>query len=108
MGTGMLPFEAIHHVARKTGVAEAFEQVWIKHVSGGLSHLEFKSYDQRREAFQGTTMDVIWLDEEPPEAIYTECLMRTATTDGIVYMTFTPLQGVTPLVLSFMSDPEAG
>jgi phage terminase large subunit-like protein len=61
------------------------------------------SYDQRREAFQGTVIDVIWLDEEPPEEIYTECLMRTMTCDGMVYMTFTPLYGVTRLVLSFLS-----
>jgi phage terminase large subunit-like protein len=33
--------------------------------------------------------------------------MRTMTTDGIVYLTLTPLQGVTPLVLAFMHDAGA-
>jgi phage terminase large subunit-like protein len=107
MGTGMIPKELIHHVSRKTGVADAYEQCWVTHVTGGYSHLEMKSYDQRREAFQGTTMDVIWLDEEPPLEIYTECLLRTATTNGILYMTFTPLQGPTDLIVDFMKDAEA-
>jgi phage terminase large subunit-like protein len=33
-------------------------------------------------------MDTIWLDE-PPEDIYTECVMRTATADRIVFITST-------------------
>jgi uncharacterized membrane protein YebE (DUF533 family) len=48
--------------------------------SGGLSYLTFKSYDQKRESFQGTEQDVVWLDEEPPQDIYSECLTRTMTT----------------------------
>jgi hypothetical protein len=30
--------------------------------------------------------------------IYTECLLRTATTDGLIIATFTPLRGLTPFV----------
>ena len=105
-GTGMIPRESIEHVSR-AAVPGALDQVWIKHVAGNTSYLEFKSYDQRREAFQGTSMHVIWLDEEPPEDIYTECLLRTITTNGILYTTFTPLQGVTPLILNFMADAGA-
>jgi phage terminase large subunit-like protein len=30
--------------------------------------------------------------------IYTECLPRTATTDGLIIATFTPLRGLTPFV----------
>ena len=62
----------------------------------------FKSYDQRREAFQGTEIDVVWLDEEPPLEIYAECLTRTMTTNGLVMLTFTPLQGITPMIKSFL------
>lgn len=64
------------------------------------------SYDQRRESYQGTTLDFIWLDEEPPSDIYTECLLRTMTTDGIVYMTFTPLQGWTKLLDEYTKEAE--
>jgi phage terminase large subunit-like protein len=27
----------------------------------------FKSYDQGRVAFQGTSQDIVWLDEEPSD-----------------------------------------
>ncbi len=102
LGTGMIPSRAIKHVTHKAGVPGAAETIWVIHKDGGISQLEIKSFDQRRESFQGTVMDVVWLDEEPPEDIYVECLMRTITTGGIVYMTFTPLMGVTKLVLSFL------
>lgn len=41
--------------------------------------------------------------------IYGECLIRTMTTKGLVYITFTPLQGVSETVLQFMPhmNPEA-
>ena len=44
-------------------------------------------------------------DEEPPQDIYTECLYRTVTTRGILYTTFTPLQGMSDVVKSFV-EPE--
>ena len=80
----------------------------MKHVTGQLSVCELKSYDQRREAYQGTAQHVIWLDEEPPEDIYAECLLRTTKTGdfvgGIILLTFTPLQGRTPLVRQFLKE----
>jgi len=64
---------------------------WIvKHASGGTSELILKSYDQGREAFQGTNRDLVWLDEEAERAIYVECLLRTMTTNGIILLTFPP------------------
>ena len=47
-------------------------------------------------------MDLIWLDEEPEQEMYTERLMRTMTTDGLILATFTPLQGLTPFVEHFL------
>jgi len=64
--------------------------------------VQFKSYDQGREAFQGTEQDGIWLDEEPPEDVYTECLLRTMTNNGLVMLTFTPLRGMSSVVLAFL------
>ena len=43
-----------------------------------------------------------WLDEEPPLDVYGECLIRTATTNGIIMLTFTPLSGMSNVVLQFM------
>lgn len=100
-GTGLIPREAI--VKTSPGfIPDAVQAIWVKHASGGMSVVQFKSYDQGREAFQGTEQDGIWLDEEPPEYVYTECLLRTMTNDGLVMLTFTPLRGMSDVVLAFL------
>lgn len=100
-GTGLIPKASLLRVANAPGIPDAVETVWVKHASGGTSVLGFKSYDQRREAFQGTEQDVIWLDEEPPADVYTECLLRTMTNGGMTVLTFTPLRGMSEVVLAF-------
>jgi phage terminase large subunit-like protein len=107
-GTGMIPGHLIDRTPSKQGIPDAVEAVYVQHISGGMSVVQLKSYDQRREAFQGTAQDGIWLDEEPPEDIYAECLLRTMTTNGMVMLTFTPLMGMTQLVLSFLPGGKVG
>jgi phage terminase large subunit-like protein len=80
----------------------------VKHVSGGNSTLGFKSYDQGRERWQGETLDFVWFDEEPPADIYTEGLTRTNATGGMVYMTFTPLLGMSDVVMMFLNECGIG
>lgn len=101
-GTGMIPGEYLLGTTTKYGLPDAVESGKVRHVSGGTSLVTLKSYDQRRESFQGTEQDVIWLDEEPPQDIYVECLMRTMTTGGMIMCTFTPLMGISEVVKSFM------
>lgn len=101
-GTGLIPGDDLISTAPWAGVPDAVEMIYVRHLSGGESLLQLKSYDQKREAFQGTEQDIIWLDEECPEDIYTECLLRTMTTSGLLMLTFTPLCGLTPLVQQFM------
>ena len=101
-GTGMIPKDRIVNVTNRQGVSEMADTIYVKHSSGGTSALGLKSYQQGRESFEGTAKDIIWLDEEPDISIYNECLIRTATTNGLVYLTFTPLQGLSETVLSFM------
>jgi phage terminase large subunit-like protein len=107
LGAGLVPADCILSTRRKSGVADAIEFVKVRHVSGGESCLYIKYYDQRREAFQGTELDVIWLDEEPPADVFEECLLRTMTTDGLLMLTFTPLSGLSDVVLQFLSDGRA-
>jgi hypothetical protein len=52
--------------------------------------------------------DVIWEDEEAPMDIHSENLMRTMTTGGIVFNTFTPLKGETALVSDLMRRAKEG
>lgn len=102
LGTGLIPKDKIIKTTIKHGLADAVETVYVRHISGGVSTLQFKSYDQGRDAYEGTSQHVIWLDEEPPQDIYAECLTRTATTKGIIYVTTTPMEGLTDLILQFL------
>ena len=101
-GTGLLRADCIVRTTPKRNVAEAIDQIVVRHKNGGLSYLTLKSYDQGRLAFQGTEQDVVWLDEEPPADIYSECLTRTMTVNGMIMSTFTPLRGVGDVILGFI------
>jgi phage terminase large subunit-like protein len=108
-GTGMIPGDLLVRRTVKHGLADAFETVFVRHVSGGLSTLQFKSYDQGREAFQGTHQDRIHLDEEPKLEIYAECLLRLMSTvpgelNGTLVLTETPMLGVSDLMITFMPE----
>lgn len=73
--------EWIQDIVMKSGKKSSPENgiidyVLIKNVFGGVSKIGFKSCDQGREKFQGTSLDFVWFDEEPPQEIYEECVMR--------------------------------
>jgi phage terminase large subunit-like protein len=105
-GTGMIPLEKMGRSWALQGTPGGLDVLEVKHKSGGMSRLGFKNYEQSIDTFMGVKLDVVWLDEECPQNIYNECLMRTMTTHGIVMVTFTPLKGLTPFVVSFLSKAE--
>ncbi len=111
-GTGMIPKASIlpDGIKRAThGVADAVETVLVRHdPTGGVSRLTFKSYDQGRERWQGETLNLVWFDEEPPLDIYTEGLTRTNVHEGITFLTFTPLLGMSDVVKRFLIDKQPG
>lgn len=102
-GTGMIPYNSLDFETLKeakkadTGVS-LFR---IKHSSGNYSTISFKAYESGRQSFEGTAR-CIWLDEEPPLDVFTECLLRTATDDNILMMTFTPLKGISDTITNFL------
>ncbi len=98
---GVIPPGMITHTTHRAGVPGAVDRIAVRHISGGVSTLGFKSYDQGRETFQGTSRHVIHLDEEPDVDVYEECLLRTLTVGGQVMLTMTPLKGVTAMVRHF-------
>ena len=100
--TGICPGDCVGDVIWKQGVQDLADKVAVRHVSGGWSEVGVKSYQQGRGAFEGTEREVIWLDEEPPVDIYGECVIRTATTNGLIMLTFTPLEGLSDVVMSFL------
>lgn len=101
-GTGLIPLDDIGAITWKQGVADLIDTAQIRHRSGGWSQIGLKSYQQGRGSFEGTEQHLIWLDEEPPMDIYGECLIRTATTEGMILSTFTPLEGMSELAMSFL------
>lgn len=86
------------------------DQIKIKNVFGGISTLGFKSCDQGREKFQGSSLDFVWFDEEPPKDIYEECVMRVMDKRGDIFGTMTPLKGKTfiynEIYLNVKKNPE--
>lgn len=59
------------------------------------SQLELMSYDQDLDKFAGTSRDFIHFDEEPPYDIYNECKMRLIDRKGRLWITMTPVEGMT-------------
>ena len=107
-GTGTIPLKCIGDTVRKAGVPNALNSLVVKHITGGYSRIGFKAYEMGKEKWMGESVDVIWLDEAPPTGIYTQALTRTADKGGIVYMTFTPEQGMTQTVAQFVNDLKNG
>lgn len=119
LGTGMIPkdlFADKPSLAR--GVTDAYDTVQITHsnpevkkgnyiqtpCNDGVSILKFKSYEQGRLKFQGETIDGFWGDEEPPMEIYSEMLTRITATKGMGFITFTPLKGMSDVVIRFLNE----
>jgi phage terminase large subunit-like protein len=103
-GTGLIPGDKLYDWSQRQGVPDALDSVIVQHASGSFSTLGFKSYDQGREKWQGETLDFVWFDEEPPMDIYMEGLTRTNAAPGgagFVYLTMTPLKGMSEVVLRF-------
>lgn len=107
-GTGTIPFDCIKSTSLKSGVPDAVASVVIRHESGEDSVIQFNSYDQGRTKWQADTVDGVWFDEEPPLPVYSEGLTRTNATGGLVFVTFTPLLGMSDVVKRFLLDKPAG
>lgn len=71
------------------------ECIIVKNKFNNYSKIWFKSCEEGREKFQGTSLDFVWFDEEPPEDIYNECKMRVFDRCGEIFGTMTPLNGFT-------------
>jgi phage terminase large subunit-like protein len=85
---------------------DLLDSIKVRHVSDGVSVIGLKSYQRGRESFQGETLDYLWFDEEPPADIFTEGLTRTNVNQGPVWVTFTPLLGMSETVRRFLLEPS--
>lgn len=111
-GTGLIPYDTIDFNSLKEATkADTSVSIFrVKHISGGYSSVEFKSYESGRKSFQAVGAN-IWLDEEPPLPVFTECVLRTANTakgsdELSLMMTFTPLLGISDTILNFLDGND--
>ena len=111
-GSGMIPIDCLHETVRRTQVPNAYQTLVVKHHTDGhhdgFSTLQLKSYEQGEKKFMGEGVHEIWLDEQPPDGLFTQCITRTANTGGNVTMTFTPEDGVTEVVKQFTQNRQPG
>jgi phage terminase large subunit-like protein len=103
-GTGAIPQNKILDHSGARSVADLLDTIEVAHASGGTSLITLKSYEKGREKWQAETLDWVWFDEEPPSEIYSEGVTRTNATKGIVWMTFTPLKGMSAVVKRFILE----
>lgn len=61
------------------------------------SHIDFMTHEQPVASFEGSSRDFTVFDEEPPEDIYTSCIMRHVDRNGKSMFGLTPLKGLTYL-----------
>ncbi len=104
---GLIPAHRIKRYTRKShGVADAIDQLMVKHTAGWENTLTFKSYEEGRTSFEAEGIDWIWLDEEPSREIYDECKLRLLTTKGRILSTMTPVEGMTECVLGMLEGTD--
>lgn len=112
-GTGTIPKDCILRTTARAGIPSALDTVEVLHVSGKISTIGFKSYDQKPSSFYGTAKHLVWLDEPSPDLVYNECLIRTVKLDqdpiegpkgGRLIHTLTPKEGLTRLIAEFLAS----
>ena len=77
----------------------------MRHLSGGISTLRFRTYQAGRGALQGETLDIVLCDEEPADfAVYSELLSRVTATGGMLLIGFTPLRDMSTVALRYLNE----
>ena len=105
LGTGAIPRDCIVLDTMRNDGANCIG-VEVRHVSGSNSYLLFANYTQEVRQLQGFKLNLAVFDEQPPDDFFSEIVTRTATTQGKVLCSFTPLKGLNGLVSKFWNKEE--
>ena len=103
LGTGAIPRACVVVDTMRGDGANAIG-VEIRHTTGGKSYLLFANYTQEVRQLQGFKLNLAVFDEQPPDDFFSEIVTRTATTQGQVLCSFTPLKGLNGLVSKFWNQ----
>jgi len=105
VGTGAIPRDDIVFETIRADGPNCIG-VEIRHVTGAKSYLLFANYTQEVRQMQGFKLNLAVFDEQPPDDFFSEIVTRTATTQGQVLCSFTPLKGLNGLVSKFWNYEE--
>ena len=105
LGTGAIPRDCIVIDTMRNDGANCIG-CEIKHISGQKSYLLFANYTQEVRQLQGFKLNLAVFDEQPPDDFFSEIVTRTATTQGKVLCSFTPLKGLNGLVSKFWNREQ--
>ena len=104
IGTGAIPQAAIIRETMRSDGANCMG-VEIRHPKG-KSYLLFANYTQEVRQMQGFKLNLAVFDEQPPDDFFSEIVTRTATTQGKILCSFTPLKGLNGLVSKFWNRED--
>lgn len=91
------------------------KRVTVRHKTG-KSYVTLRAYTQSKTgqgtlSFAGTSIDLILVDEQPPDQLIGQLVTRTMTGNrgkgGVIRYTMTPELGMTKLVTTFMEEKQA-
>ena len=105
LGTGAIPRDCIITDTMRNDGANCIG-IEVRHTSGANSYLLFANYTQEVRQLQGFKLNLAVFDEQPPDDFFSEIVTRTATTQGKVLCSFTPLKGLNGLVSKFWNKEE--
>jgi phage terminase large subunit-like protein len=100
LGTGLIPLDNIVGFTNSRGISGFVDTVTLRRETGGSAIISLKTFEMDRQAFQGVSVDRVWLDEDVSrdnDTIFGECLARLAATNGRIYLSMTPLLGRSPI-----------
>ncbi len=108
-GTGTIPLACFAgKPVMVPGGTGSMDTISVAHETAGkkdgLSTATFKSFEQGAEKMQSESLDWIWIDERCSEEIYSELVARTTATDGILFLSYTPLKGGGELTYRFLNE----
>ena len=105
LGTGAIPRDCLVFDTMRNDGANCLG-IEVRHTSGVNSYLLFANYTQEVRQMQGFKLNLAVFDEQPPDDFFSEIVTRTATTQGQVLCSFTPLKGLNGLVSKFWHQEE--